>query len=142
QASTLEAIAASRGEVFYRGEIAGKIAAHAKAHGGAMTREDLAAHANDWVEPLHQDYRGLTVHELPPNGQGIVCLMALGMLSNFDLADHPVDSADSVHLQIEAVKLAFADAYRRVADPQAMDLAPVRLLDPDYLKARARLIDR
>jgi gamma-glutamyltranspeptidase / glutathione hydrolase len=141
QAATLEAIAATRGQAFYRGEIAERIAAHAKAHGGAMTREDLGAHANDWVEPLRQDYRGLTVHEIPPNGQGIVCLMALGILSHFELAEHPVDSADSVHLQIEAVKLAFADAYRYVADPRAMEFAPARLLDPDYLKQRARLLD-
>jgi gamma-glutamyltranspeptidase/glutathione hydrolase len=106
-----------------------------------MTREDLAAHANDWVDTLKQDYRGLTVHEIPPNGQGIVCLMALGILSNFELAEHAVDSADSVHLQIEAVKLAFADAYRYVADPRAMELAPERFLDRDYLASRARLID-
>ncbi len=99
-----------------------------------MTRADLAAHANDWVGTISQDYRGLTVHEIPPNGQGIVCLMALGILSNFDVADYPVDSADSVHLQIEAVKLAFADAYRFVADPKAMDVKPAQLLDPDYLE--------
>ena len=142
QAATLEAIAATRGEAFYRGDVGGKIAAHARAHGGAMTAEDLAAHANDWVEPLRQDYRGLTIHEIPPNGQGIVCLMALGILSSFDVAEHPVDSADSVHLQIEAVKLAFADAYRHVADPRAMEFAPARLLDRDYLASRARLIDR
>jgi gamma-glutamyltranspeptidase / glutathione hydrolase len=142
QAATLEKIAATRGDAFYRGEIAERIAAHAKANGGAMTREDLGAHENDWVEPLSVDYRGLTVHEMPPNGQGIVCLMALGILSYFDVADHPVDSADSVHLQIEAVKLAFADAYRHVADPRAMELAPQRLLDPGYLASRAKLIDR
>jgi gamma-glutamyltranspeptidase/glutathione hydrolase len=141
QAKSLEKIAATKGEAFYRGELAERIEAHAKANGGAMTRADLAAHANDWVGTIGQDYRGLTVHEIPPNGQGIVCLMALGILSNFDVADFPVDSADSVHLQIEAVKLAFADAYRFVADPKAMDLAPARLLDPDYLKSRAGLID-
>jgi len=67
--------------------------------------------------------------------------MALGILSNFDVADYPVDSADSVHLQIEAVKLAFADARRYVADPKAMGVEPAQLLDPDYLKSRARLID-
>lgn len=141
QARTLEKIAATKGEAFYRGELAGALEAHAKANGGAMTRADLAAHANDWVGTISQDYRGLTVHEIPPNGQGIVCLMALGILSHFGVSDHPVDSADSVHLQIEAVKLAFADAYRFVADPRAMELAPQRLLDPSYLKSRAGLID-
>jgi gamma-glutamyltranspeptidase / glutathione hydrolase len=141
QARTLEKIAATKGEAFYRGELAEKIEAHAKKTGGAMTRADLAAHTNDWVGTLSQDYRGLTVHEIPPNGQGIVCLMALGILSNFDLADHPVDSADSVHLQIEALKLAFADARAFVADAGAMQVKPAQLLDPDYLKARSRLID-
>src|SRR5216683_921493 len=141
QAKTLEKIAATKGEAFYRGEIAEKIAAHAKANGGAMTRADLAAHTNDWVGTISQDYRGLTVHEIPPNGQGIVCLMALGILSSFDVADHEVDSADSVHLQIEAVKLAFADAYRFVGDSKAMQVTPEQLLDPDYLKVRSTLID-
>src|SRR5258708_102989 len=141
QAKTLEKIAATKGEAFYRGEIAEKIAAHAKANGGAMTRADLAAHTNDWVGTISQDYRGLTVHEIPPNGQGIVCPMALRILSNFDVADHPVDSADSAHLQIEAWKLPLADAYRFVGDSKAMQVTPEQLLDPDYLKVRSKLID-
>ena len=141
QARTLEKIAATQGEAFYRGELAEKIEAYAKKTGGAIRRADLAAHKNDWVGTISQDYRGLTVHEIPPNGQGIVCLMALGILSNFDVADHPVDSADSVHLQIEAEKLAFADARAFVADPKAMDVKPAQLLDPQYLKSRSKLID-
>ena len=82
------------------------------------------------------------MHEIPPNGQGIVCLMALGMLQHFDVAKLPVDSPDSVHLQIEAVKLAFADARalrRRVAAMRGD--APQHLLDRDYLTSRAKLID-
>ncbi len=142
QARTLEKIAVTKGESFYRGELAEKIEAHAKANGGAMRRADLAAHSNDWVGTIGLDYRGLTVHEIPPNGQGIVCLMALGILSNFDVADHPVDCADSAHLQIEALKLAFADAYRFVGDPGTMQVKPGQLLDPDYLASRAKLIDR
>jgi len=141
QAKTLKKIAATKGEAFYRGELAEKIAAYAKKTGGAMTRADLAAHKNDWAGTISQDYRGLTVHEIPPNGQGIVCLMALGILSNFNVADYPVDSPDSVHLQIEAVKLAFADARAFVADPKAMEVKPAQLLDPSYLKSRAKLID-
>jgi len=141
QAGTLEKIAATGGEAFYRGELADKLEAHSRANGGALTRADLAAHANDWVGTISQEYRGLTVHEIPPNGQGIVCLAALGILAHFDVSGYPVDSADSVHLQIEALKLAFADAYRFVADPRAMELTPQRLLDPDYLSSRARLID-
>jgi gamma-glutamyltranspeptidase/glutathione hydrolase len=140
-ATTLELIAESRGKAFYLGELAEKMAAHAAACGAAMTVADLAAHANDWVGTIAQDYRGYTVHEIPPNGQGIVCLMALGILQHFDVARLPVDSADSVHLQLEAVKLAFADARRYVADPAAMDVRPGALLDPDYLAARAKLID-
>ena len=140
-AVTLEKIAATKGEAFYRGEYAEKMEAHSKACGGAMTRGDLAAHTIDWVDTLRQDYRGYTVHELPPNGQGIVCLIALGILQNFDMKSYPLDSADSVHLQIEASKLAFADAYRYVADTNFMPFKPDAMLDPAYLKSRAKLID-
>jgi gamma-glutamyltranspeptidase/glutathione hydrolase len=140
-ATSLELIAESRGKAFYQGELAAKIEVHSAACGGAMTSADLAAHTNDWVGTIAQNYRGYTVHEIPPNGQGIVCLMALGMLQHFHVASLPVDSPDSVHLQIEAVKLAFADARRYVADPAAMDVKTSALLDRDYLASRARLID-
>ncbi|MBK5103381.1 MAG: gamma-glutamyltransferase [Burkholderiales bacterium] len=142
QAKTLELIAESHGEAFYRGEIVRKIAAHAKQHGALMIAADFAAHLSDWVEPLAQDYRGYTLHELPPNGQGIAALMALGILQHFDVASHPVDSADSVHLQIEAMKVAFADVYRHVSDPRTMTVRNAELLDPAYLAGRAKLIDR
>ncbi len=141
-AATLELIAETRGKGFYEGELAERLEAHSAACDGAMTRADLAAHANDWVGTITQDYRGYTVHEIPPNTQGIVCLMALGMLEHFDVAQLPVDSADSVHLQIEAVKLAFADARAYVADGGAMTpVTPAHLLDRDYLAARAKRID-
>jgi gamma-glutamyltranspeptidase/glutathione hydrolase len=140
-ARTLRRIAHSRGEDYYRGEIAAAIAAHARAHGGAMTEADLAAWRPEWVEPIAQDYRGYTVHEIPPNGQGIAALIALGILQHFDLASLEVDSAASQHLQIEAMKLAFADVYRHVAEPRTMRLTPAQMLDADYLAARARLID-
>jgi gamma-glutamyltranspeptidase/glutathione hydrolase len=139
-AESLELIAATRGDAFYHGELAEKIAAHATATGGAMTRADLAAHTLDWIMPMAQNYRDLTLHEIPPNGQGIVALSALGILANFDVASLPVDRADSVHLQIEALKLAFADAQRYVADGSHMELPPQALLEPAYLKARAALI--
>lgn len=139
-ARTLAHIAETKGEAFYRGVYAGRLAAHAAAHGGAMTEADLAAHNNDWVEPLALDYRGYTLHELPPNGQGIVALIALGILRHFDLSAYPVDGPDSVHLQIEALKLAFADTYRYVADPDAMAFPPAALLDADYLAQRAQRI--
>ena len=100
-------IAATSGEAFYRGELAAKLEAHSTANGGAMRAGDLAAHQADWVGTISGTYRGYTLHEIPPNGQGIVALIALGILEQFDMASLPVDSADSVHLQIEAMKLGF-----------------------------------
>ena len=140
-AGTLEAIAATNGETFYRGEVAAALEAHSTANGGAMRAGDLAEHRADWVGTISVDYRGYTAHEIPPNGQGIVALIALGILENFDMASLPVDSADSVHLQIEAVKLAFADAQAFVSDIDHMAVSPESLLDGDYLRQRAALID-
>jgi gamma-glutamyltranspeptidase / glutathione hydrolase len=140
-AATLEQIAATNGEAFYRGELANKLESHATAHGGAMRTDDLAAHSADWVGTISRTYRGYTLHEIPPNGQGIVALIALGILEHFDMSAPSADSADSVHLQIEALKLAFADAQAYVADIDHMRLRPEHLLDNEYLKQRAQLID-
>ena len=141
-ARALEKIAATRGKAFYKGEYAEKLEAHARKNGGTMRAADLAANKPDWVKPLETDYRGYTLHEIPPNGQGIVALMALGMLQHFDLRSHAVDGPDSVHLQIEAMKLAFSDARRYVADIDYMkEVTPRGLLDQEYLKSRAKLID-
>jgi gamma-glutamyltranspeptidase/glutathione hydrolase len=140
-ARALRAIGQTRGAAFYSGEIAQDLARHASAEGGAMTVADLAAYQPEWVTPIAQDYRGHTLHEIPPNGQGIAALIALGILSNFDLAAMPLDSAESQHLQIEAMKLAFADVYRYVADPVSMDVTSAQMLDKAYLAERAKLID-
>jgi gamma-glutamyltranspeptidase/glutathione hydrolase len=140
-AKALRLIGATKGEAFYRGEIAAALAAHARANGGAMTEADLAAYQPEWVLPLAQNFRGHTLHEIPPNGQGMAAQMALGMLEHFDLASLPIDGAACQHLQIEAMKLAFADVYRFVADPRHMEGPASRLLDPQYLATRARLID-
>ncbi len=140
-ARALRLIAQSKGEAFYRGEIAQAIARFCAAHKGSLTAADMASYQPEWVTPIAQDYRGHTLHEIPPNGQGIAALIALGILKNFDLASHAVDSVDSQHLQIEAMKLAFADVYRYVADPRFMEFSPERLLDASYLASRARLID-
>ena len=140
-ARALKLIAQTHGEAYYRGEIAAAIAAHAREHGGAMTEADLAAYRPEWVTPIAQDYRGHTVHEIPPNGQGIAALIALGILQRFDIASLPVDSVASQHLQIEAMKLAFADVYRHVGEPRAMSLTPAQMLDDAYLDERARRID-
>src|SRR6185437_6761274 len=137
-AATLEKIAATNGAAFYQGEIAQAMEAHARANGGAMTVSDLADHRADWVDTITGDYRGYTVHEIPPNGQGIVALIALGILENFDMAALSVDSADSLHLQIEAVKLAFADARTYVADADSMPVSTDQLLDKEYLRQRAK----
>ena len=141
-AATLERIAATHGTAFYRGELADAMVRHAREHGAAHTLADFADHAVDWVTPLAQDYGGATVHELPPNGQGVAALMALGILRSFDLAALPPDSTESQHLQLEAMKLAFADTYRHVGDPATMSLPATDLLDPGYLAARAARIDR
>src|SRR5262249_57636131 len=108
---------------------------------GVLALDDLATHAADWVEPLGHDYRGYTLHEIPPNGQGIATQMAVGVLEAFDLSTLPVDSADSLHLQMEAMKLAFADVYEYVSDPATMRVQWAALLDKEYLRGRSRLID-
>ena len=141
-ADSLAKIAATRGEAFYRGELAEKMVAHSRSLGGAHALADFAEHTCDWVTPLAHDYHGYTVHEIPPNGQGIAALMALGIIENFDLSGHAVDSVDVQHVQIEAMKLAFADAYRYVSDPRTMTVTPEQLLDRAYLAQRARRIDR
>jgi gamma-glutamyltranspeptidase/glutathione hydrolase len=141
QARTLESIARTRGESFYRGELAERMVAHSQAHGGALSMDDLASHQSDWCEPIAIDYRGYRVHEIPPNGQGIACLMALGMLETFDMAALPPESPQSLHLQAEAMKLAFADAHEHIADPAHMRVSAQALLDKSYLRARAQLID-
>ena len=140
-AKTLASIARTRGEAFYRGELAQAIVAHSRACGGAHAMADFETHTIDWVTPLAIDYRGITVHEIPPNGQGIAALMALGMLEAFDLRALAPDSVESQHLQIEAMKLAFADVHRYVGDASTMRVAPGALLDRGYLRERARLID-
>ncbi len=140
--ATLRKIAASHGDSYYRGEIAEALVAHAKAHGGAMTLADLANYQPEWVTPIQKDFAGHTVHEIPPNGQGIAALMALGMLNHLDIGRFPVDSLEGQHLQIEAMKLAFADTYRWVADASAMtEVTPADLLSDGYLAERAKLID-
>ncbi|BAU40911.1 gamma-glutamyltransferase family protein [Leptolyngbya sp. O-77] len=139
-ARTLRAIAQSGGEAFYTGELAQKITRFAASTGGFLTMADLESHTADWVAPISTTYRDLTVWELPPNGQGIAALMALNILEGVDLGRYPRDSADSFHWQIEAIKLAFADAYRYVADPHSMEFDPAWLLDKGYAGDRRSLI--
>ena len=135
-ADTLEEIGATGGESFYRGELAKKIDAESRKFGGYLRFEDLAAYRPLWVEPIRVNYRGFEVCEIPPNGQGIVALMALNILKEFDFPQR--DCAMTAHRQIEALKMAFADAFRTVTDPKDMELDYHRLLLPEYGALRAR----
>ncbi|MFN7207979.1 MAG: gamma-glutamyltransferase family protein [Burkholderiales bacterium] len=140
-AQTLKLIAQTHGEAFYRGELAARLVAHAAEHGGAMTEADLAGYEPQWVDSLHTQFHRHTLHEIPPNGQGITALMTLGLLRHTPLAQLEVDSPDWHHWQIEAIKAAFADVYAHVSDPRSMRVTSEQLLDDDYLKSRAALID-
>lgn len=135
-AATLRRIAASGARDFYEGELARRIAAFAAETGGLMTVDDLAAHTSTWVEPIHTTYRGYDVWEIPPNGQGIATLLALNILAGFDLAARERDTVEVLHRQIEAFKLAFADARRYVADPEHVAVPVAGLLDPVYAAER------
>ncbi|MGD9139450.1 MAG: gamma-glutamyltransferase family protein [Desulfobacterales bacterium] len=138
QARTLEAIAESKGESFYRGDLAQKIVDCAQSNDGAMTLEDLADHHSEWIEPISIEYQGIHLHEIPPNGQGLATLIALGILREIDMSPYPVDSADSIHLQVEAMKIAFAEAYRHITDGAFMKVSALDFLAPGFLKRRAK----
>ncbi|HVE54600.1 MAG TPA: gamma-glutamyltransferase family protein [Ramlibacter sp.] len=140
-ARALRLIAETKGQAFYGGEIAAALARFSAENGGVHKVEDFAAFKPEWVTPIAQDYHGYTLHEIPPNGQGIAALMALGIVKHFDLPSMKVDGADSQHLQIEAMKLAFADVYRFVAERSAMEASTEQMLDDAYLAGRAKLID-
>ncbi|MFZ7125391.1 MAG: gamma-glutamyltransferase family protein [Desulfobacterales bacterium] len=137
QAESLEAIARTGGRAFYVGELADRMIAHCRANGGVMAIEDLAGHRTAVVDPIFQDYRNVRLHEIPPNGQGVAALITLGILGHFDLAAMAPDSPDSLHLQIEAMKIGFAAAHRFVADPREMPVSVDSLLDPDLLARQA-----
>jgi len=142
-AQTLRQIAESEGEAFYRGRLADQIARFAREHGAALCESDLAEHVNDWQSTITQEFAGATLHELPPNGQGIAALMALGMLEHLGTGGLRPDSPDSLHLQIETMKLALADVGAFAADPTHMRKVTWEdLLDQAYLARRAALVDR
>ncbi|WP_096666431.1 gamma-glutamyltransferase family protein [Polaromonas sp. AET17H-212] len=140
-ARALRAIAQSKGAAYYGGEIAQAIEKFSAQNGGSLTAKDFASYQPEWVKPIGKDYRGHTLHEIPPNGQGISALIALGILDKFDVAGLAVDGVDSQHLQIEAMKLAFADVYKYVAEPSSMEVSVDQMLDDSYLASRAKLID-
>jgi gamma-glutamyltranspeptidase/glutathione hydrolase len=128
-------------DAFYRGAIAEAIVAFSERHGGFFSPEDFSRHDSEWVEPISTDYRGVTLYELPPNGQGLAALQMLNILENFDLKAMGRDSSLFWHVMTEAKKLAFEDRARYYADPAFAEV-PVRgLLSKEYGRKRAALID-
>ena len=140
-ARTFRRIADHGPETLYGGKLGQQVVAGLDELGGYITTEDLRSHQIRWVEPLSIDYRGYTLHELPPAGQGIAALQMLKMLDAYDLRSMGHNSAAYLHTLIEAKKLAYADLARYVADPDHMDVRPEALLDPGHLAGRAALID-
>ena len=135
-ARTLRLIAQEGVRAFYEGAIADAIATFSRSTGGLVTADDLAAHHSEWVEPITTRYGDYTVAEIPPNGQGVAALISLGILDGLDLARHPRDSVASYHLQVEAMKLAFADIFAYVGDPAHADVPTAALLDRERLAER------
>jgi len=136
----MKKIARGGRDVFYRGEIAEAIVACSQKHDGLITVEDLKDHTSDWVTPISTDYRGYEVFQCPPNGQGLVTLLALNMLEGYDIKSMVHNSPEYLHLLIEALKLAFADADRYVADPDFVSIPLNQLLDKKYADSRRSLI--
>jgi gamma-glutamyltranspeptidase/glutathione hydrolase len=138
---TFQRVADQGPESFYGGELGQEFIDGLDELGGYLTIEDLANHEIRWVEPMSVDYKEYTLYELPPAGQGIAALQMLKMLEGVDFASMEHNSAEYLHVLIEAKKLAHADLARYVADPDHMQVQPATLLDPDYLTGRAGLID-
>ncbi|TVP85545.1 MAG: gamma-glutamyltransferase family protein [Acholeplasmataceae bacterium] len=136
-ARTLQAIADSQGASFYRGSLATQIDAFSRQYDGWIRVADLKAFNPSWVIPIQTTYRGHEVYEIPPNGQGIVALMALNIIEHFN---HDIDQTVNHHRAIEAIKLAFADGHAHVADPGHMTVSVDALLDKAYARSRAALI--
>ncbi|MHB0775956.1 gamma-glutamyltransferase family protein [Halomonas sp. WWR20] len=138
QAQTLEAIAASRSESFYRGELAERIDAFSRKTGGYLRAADLAGYQPEWVAPIAADYRGYKVWEIPPNGQGLVALMALRILEGFEIDNR--DNPEVLHRQLEAMKLAFIDGQTHITQPEHMIHSVEALLGDAYTRERRALI--
>lgn len=138
QADTLQSLAESQCESFYRGELARSIVAHAERSGGYLRADDLAGYQPQWVEPISLNYRGYDVWEIPPSGQGLVALMALNILKGFEFGDR--DSPETWHRQLEAMKLAYADGRAYISQPDCMRVSVADLLSDDYAAQRRALI--
>jgi gamma-glutamyltranspeptidase/glutathione hydrolase len=141
-ARTYRQIAEDGWAAFYEGEIAERIVAKSDELGGEMSLRDLADHTANWVTPLSTSYRGFDVWELPPNGQGMTVLQMLNLLEHFDIGALEPNSAEHLHLLIEAKKLAYEDRARYYADPDFVDVPVDWLISKDYAAERVKLIDR
>jgi gamma-glutamyltranspeptidase/glutathione hydrolase len=140
-ARSLASIASGGRDAYYRGEIAKSMVALSARLGGTMTPEDLADYSSGWVEPISTTYHGWTIYELPPNGQGIATLEMLNIMERFPLAQFGHNSAEALQAMIEAKKLAYADMYRYVADPQFNQVPLQGMLAKEYAGHRAKLVD-
>jgi gamma-glutamyltranspeptidase/glutathione hydrolase len=138
-ARTLAEIAETGAESFYRGRLADRIAEVFRLHGGYLSESDLGAFEPEWIDPISVSYRGHQIYEIPPNGQGLVALIALAILAG-ESRIGPRDSAETYHLQIEALKLAFADGFAHIADPRRVPVPVAQLLSPAYAESRRREI--
>jgi gamma-glutamyltranspeptidase/glutathione hydrolase len=139
-AQTLAELADTKGKNLYEGRLAERIAAFAKSTGGAITEEDLASHRSEWVEPLSVSFAGADVHELPPNGQGIAALIALGILRHLRVEETHPDGAKGIHLQVEAMRQAFRVCFEHLGDPVAMRIDPEALIEEGALGSMAKAV--
>lgn len=139
-ANTYEKIAKGGRDAFYTGEIAATMDAYARKTGIAIRKEDLAATKSTWIEPVSTNYRGFDVFELPPNGQGISVLQMLNLVEGYDLKSMGHNSAEYLHVLIEAKKLAFEDRARYFADPEFSKIPVKQLVSKEYAVQRRKLI--
>lgn len=137
-AGSLRKIAETNAEAFYRGDLAEKIDTFSRMHGGYLRKGDLESFEPEWTDPVRINYRGYDVWEMPPNGHGIIALMALNILKGFEFNER--DSVETFHKQLEAMKLAFADGKKYITDSRKMDVAVSELLSDDYAAERRKLI--
>lgn len=140
-AASLGRIAESGRDGYYKGKTAQAILALSADEGGTFTAEDLAGYQPEWVEPIRTTYRGWTVTELPPNGQGIAALIMLNLMERYPIGEYGFHSAEALHVMIEAKKLAYADMLRYVGDPKFSSIPMTAMLDKSHAAARARQID-
>jgi gamma-glutamyltranspeptidase/glutathione hydrolase len=140
-AATFQAVAEGGADAFYGGSIADAIVETVQGLGGTITHADLQAHTSTWVDPISTTYRGVTVHEIPPNGQGLAALIALNIAEELGLASMAWDSPERLHLMVEAMRLAFADARQYIADPEFSPAPLSGLLDKRYAAQRRQMIE-